>query len=87
MDSLIAVDIRAWFLKELGVDVPTPKILGGGSIVDFVKAALEKLTGLIGGASCKDDEESHAPQAHAPGMPVGGCTTAKDEDVAGIWLG
>ncbi|KAI0537157.1 hypothetical protein GGR58DRAFT_360228 [Xylaria digitata] len=31
MDSLIAVEIRSWFLKELSVDVPVLEILNGGS--------------------------------------------------------
>ena len=70
VDSLVAVDIRAWFLKELGADMPTLKILGGGSIADLVKAALEKIPELLGGASPKDDEESHAPQPPAPSIPV-----------------
>ncbi|KAF2274182.1 ketoacyl-synt-domain-containing protein [Westerdykella ornata] len=43
VDSLVAVDLRAWFLKELGVDVPTLKILGGGSIADLIRTALEKM--------------------------------------------
>lgn len=70
VDSLVAVDIRAWFLKELGVDVPTLKILGGGSIAEFIKTALEKMPELLDGASPKDDEESHAPQAPPPSMPT-----------------
>lgn len=70
VDSLVAVDIRAWFLKELGVDVPTLKILGGGSIADFVKAALEKMPDLLGGGLPKYDEENRAPQPPAPGIPV-----------------
>jgi len=44
VDSLVAVDIRSWFLKELEVDVPTLKILGGGSIADLIKTALEKVS-------------------------------------------
>jgi hybrid polyketide synthase/nonribosomal peptide synthetase ACE1 len=43
VDSLVAVDIRAWFLKELGVDVPTLKILGGGSVAELIKTALERM--------------------------------------------
>ncbi|KAI1090949.1 hypothetical protein F5B19DRAFT_493920 [Rostrohypoxylon terebratum] len=43
VDSLVAVDIRSWFLKELEVDVPTLKILGGGTIADLVKTALDKM--------------------------------------------
>ena len=70
VDSLVAVDIRAWFLKELGVDVPTLKILGGGSVADLIKAALERRPDLLGGASPKEDTEIHAPQPAAPSVPV-----------------
>lgn len=39
----MAVEIRSWFLKELDVDVPVLKILGGASIGDLISIALEKL--------------------------------------------
>ncbi|OAA53529.1 Beta-ketoacyl synthase [Cordyceps fumosorosea ARSEF 2679] len=32
IDSLVAVEIRTWFLKQLRVDVPVMKILGGSTI-------------------------------------------------------
>ena len=32
IDSLVAVEIRTWFLKELGTDIAVLKILGGDSI-------------------------------------------------------
>lgn len=44
MDSLVAVDVRSWFLQELGVDMPVLKILGGASVADLVQDAIEKLT-------------------------------------------
>ncbi|KAK3995851.1 hypothetical protein QBC44DRAFT_388103 [Cladorrhinum sp. PSN332] len=47
VDSLGAVDIRSWFLKEVAVDVPTLKVLGGGSVKDLVGTALEKMAGLV----------------------------------------
>jgi hybrid polyketide synthase/nonribosomal peptide synthetase ACE1 len=43
VDSLVAVDIRAWFLKELEADVPTLKVMGGGSVSVLVKTALAKM--------------------------------------------
>ncbi|KAI1117994.1 hypothetical protein F5Y14DRAFT_293895 [Nemania sp. NC0429] len=43
VDSLVAVDIRSWFRKELDVDVPTLKVLGGGSIADLLREALGKM--------------------------------------------
>jgi len=44
VDSLIAVEIRSWFLKELTVDLPVLKVLSGlpvGGMIDF---AVEKLS-------------------------------------------
>ncbi|KAI1772860.1 putative polyketide synthase [Hypoxylon cercidicola] len=43
VDSLVAVEMRSWFLKELGVDVPVMKILGGTSIANLVDDVLHKL--------------------------------------------
>ncbi|OQE37918.1 hypothetical protein PENCOP_c009G08357 [Penicillium coprophilum] len=34
-DSLVAVEIRSWFLTEIGQDVPVLKLLGGGSVADL----------------------------------------------------
>ncbi|OCL09152.1 ketoacyl-synt-domain-containing protein, partial [Glonium stellatum] len=39
IDSLMAVDVRSWFLKELNVDIPVFKILGGASINDLCNEA------------------------------------------------
>ena len=43
IDSLVAVEIRSWFLKELNVDVPVLKIIGGDSIADLCTDALSKI--------------------------------------------
>lgn len=43
VDSLVAVEVRSWFLKELAVDVPVMKILGGASITDLVDVVMQKL--------------------------------------------
>ncbi|KAJ0315623.1 hypothetical protein COL5a_011935 [Colletotrichum fioriniae] len=43
VDSLVAVEMRSWFLKELGVDVPVMTILGGASIADLVRLVVDKL--------------------------------------------
>ena len=34
VDSLVAVEIRAWFLKGINIDMPVFKILGGASVTD-----------------------------------------------------
>lgn len=43
IDSLIAVEMRAWFVKEVEVDVPVMKILGGASMAELVDFVLENL--------------------------------------------
>ncbi|KAK3369536.1 hypothetical protein B0T24DRAFT_722419 [Lasiosphaeria ovina] len=42
-DSLVAVDIRSWFLNELGVDLPVLKILNSPSVRDLLVSAQELL--------------------------------------------
>jgi hybrid polyketide synthase / nonribosomal peptide synthetase ACE1 len=43
IDSLVAVEVRSWFLKELEIDMPVLKILSGGSIADLLSFSVEKL--------------------------------------------
>ncbi|KAB8230052.1 uncharacterized protein BDW43DRAFT_170617 [Aspergillus alliaceus] len=59
VDSLVAVDIRAWFLKELGADVPTLKVMGGGSISELVKIAVAQMPSL---------EQSAEPEPAVPAV-------------------
>ncbi|KAK9782755.1 putative Hybrid PKS-NRPS [Seiridium cardinale] len=41
-DSLLAIEIRGWFLKELRVDVPVLKVLSGDSISDLCTDATRR---------------------------------------------
>lgn len=54
LDSLVAVEVRSWFLKEFAVDVPVLKILGGtrmGEVIGFVVRELPAdLVPLVRGA-------------------------------------
>ncbi|TRX87742.1 hypothetical protein FHL15_011367 [Xylaria flabelliformis] len=43
VDSLVAVDVRAWFQNELDVDVPTLKILSSVSIADLLNETVDKM--------------------------------------------
>jgi hybrid polyketide synthase/nonribosomal peptide synthetase ACE1 len=45
LDSLIAVELRTWFLKELDVDIPILRILGDTPIKDLLHFSLERLPG------------------------------------------
>jgi hybrid polyketide synthase/nonribosomal peptide synthetase ACE1 len=44
VDSLVAVTLRSWFSKELGIDVPVLKVLGGASVADLASNAFDKLS-------------------------------------------
>ncbi|KAK4449716.1 hypothetical protein QBC34DRAFT_463102 [Podospora aff. communis PSN243] len=43
VDSLIAVEIRSWFLKVVGVDMPVLRIIGGSSITNICKDVVARL--------------------------------------------
>ncbi|KAF7155441.1 hypothetical protein CNMCM5623_007512 [Aspergillus felis] len=43
IDSLMAVEVRTWFLRELDVDMPVLKVLAGGNIQDLVHDAVRRL--------------------------------------------
>ncbi|KAL2864310.1 uncharacterized protein BJX67DRAFT_383970 [Aspergillus lucknowensis] len=43
IDSLVAVEVRGWFLKELKTDMPVLKVLGGGSVAVLCQETLDKL--------------------------------------------
>ncbi|KAK4164415.1 hypothetical protein QBC43DRAFT_353361 [Cladorrhinum sp. PSN259] len=75
IDSLVAVEIRAWFQKEMDIDVPVLKILGGATVTDLISFAHEKLSatltpklGSTGTSSSASAEVTTA--AKAPTTPV-----------------
>jgi hybrid polyketide synthase/nonribosomal peptide synthetase ACE1 len=43
IDSLFAGEVRSWFLKELKVDIPVLKVVGGASLSELCERALEEL--------------------------------------------
>ena len=42
MDSLVAIELRAWFANEFGADVAIFEILGESSLVEFSRLVAEK---------------------------------------------
>ncbi|KAJ5815771.1 hypothetical protein N7474_007548 [Penicillium riverlandense] len=47
IDSLVAVDLRSWFLKELAVDMPVLKIFNAVSIRELLASAAELLSDAL----------------------------------------
>ena len=81
MDSLVAVEIRSWFLKELKADIPVLKILKGSTPNALLDSVWESLpVDLVGSRaptaqpkaelSSQEEESQAAPvQGPAPQLP------------------
>lgn len=73
IDSLVAVEIRSWFQKEIDIDVPVLMILGGATISDLISHAQGKLArsaGAVGinvepAQSAEEGSESNAAATSA----------------------
>ncbi|PGH16793.1 hypothetical protein AJ80_05108 [Polytolypa hystricis UAMH7299] len=72
VDSLVAVDIRSWFLKEPGIDLPVLKILNSPSVRELVLSAQELLPDtaipLVSGTSvpANTTEEARLAEQETP---------------------
>jgi hybrid polyketide synthase/nonribosomal peptide synthetase ACE1 len=44
IDSLVAVDLRVWFTKELDLDMPVLKLLGGATVAQMVEDTVERMS-------------------------------------------
>ena len=44
LDSLVAVDMRAWFSSELEIDIPILKLLGGATVGTLVEEAVKSIS-------------------------------------------
>ena len=71
IDSLVAVEVRSWFLKELNVDVPVLKIIGGDSIAELCTEALGRFQckGIWQGTETEPEHEPVTKLAGAKDAP------------------
>lgn len=75
VDSLVAVDLRSWFIKEISVDMPVLKIFNAASVRDLLESAACLLPDTMI-PNVKNDEEAvpkasdvilpHPPQMAPP---------------------
>lgn len=62
IDSLVAVEIRGWFSKKIGIDVPVVKILGRSSVAQICTDASKEIMTTRGGeAPNNGDTEPEKP--------------------------
>ena len=66
LDSLVAVMVRSWFLKEIEVDIPVLKILDGSSISDLLQLAVSKIPASI---TCVEEPKSYTDTPSASLTP------------------
>ncbi|KAH7139912.1 polyketide synthase [Dactylonectria estremocensis] len=81
IDSLVAVEIRTWFLKELGAEVAVVKILGGDTVIQVCTWATKKVMAINmkkKEAAQQDDAaaEKTAPAPNAIPTPAAPAKTA-----------
>ncbi|PGH21386.1 hypothetical protein AJ80_03303 [Polytolypa hystricis UAMH7299] len=70
LDSLVAVEVRSWFLKELDVDIPVLKVVGGASLAELCQLALKKLPEELIGGGDKQENSSAKQEKQEPTKPA-----------------
>ncbi|KAL9598446.1 MAG: hypothetical protein Q9219_004482 [cf. Caloplaca sp. 3 TL-2023] len=71
VDSLVAVEVRTWFLKELKVDIPVLKMMGGASILELCQIALDKLPHNLPAGGSESTEPPTKPRVDQSRTPDG----------------
>ncbi|KAI9043017.1 uncharacterized protein KD926_004808 [Aspergillus affinis] len=77
VDSLVAVDLRTWFVKELGVDIPVIKLLNSACIGELIDYALTKLPKELLQASSDSTDEPKASQSTGSNRQLAAPTKAE----------
>ncbi|KAK7710249.1 NRPS [Diaporthe eres] len=88
IDSLVAVELRSWFLREMDIDMPVLKFLNGASVSDISKDALARLSAssraqATADSSTQDDKTllSDAESlSSGQSSPIGSGTEAQTRD-------
>ncbi|QKX63146.1 uncharacterized protein TRUGW13939_10315 [Talaromyces rugulosus] len=65
VDSLVAVEVRSWFLKEVGKDMPVLKVLGGASIAALSDEIAADVFADRATAKTPVDERAEVPSSDA----------------------
>ncbi|KAF2819225.1 hypothetical protein CC86DRAFT_148859 [Ophiobolus disseminans] len=66
IDSLVAVDMRSWFSKELDLDMPVLKLLGGATVEEMVQDTTERLSPDFTPKLKAEDEEVLVQEETSP---------------------
>lgn len=80
IDSLVAVDVRTWFTKEIGVEVQVLALLGGASIATLIQDSVGKLDRALIPNVKADAEDAVASEA----APVPGSESDTEGSKSGV---
>lgn len=69
IDSLNAVDLRTWFMKEAKIDVPVLRILGGATLRELLDFALDLLPTEVAPAKSPDFKPNSKPAGTSAPTP------------------
>lgn len=83
IDSLLAVEIRGWFVKSIEVNIPVLKILSGVSVADLIAIATETIpAALVPNINADPGEAPPEPVKSKPqSAPVKAASPAKSTPV------
>ncbi|KAJ5747124.1 uncharacterized protein N7511_008820 [Penicillium nucicola] len=82
VDSLVAVDLRSWFLKELGVDMPVLKIFNAASVRELLATAAEVLPEtLVPNLPSIEQFPNAATRQPAPVVPVANIDSNTSDEI------
>lgn len=85
VDSLSAVTVSSWFSKNLNIDVPLLKILGGASVTDLVDETLSRLAPeAIPLAHSRLSEKVAQPTAEVQLTAPSSTVDASDESILSV---
>lgn len=66
VDSLLAVDLRSWFSKEFGVDMPVLRLLGGATVTELVEDVINRLNPELVPNMAQEGEETAGEASQNP---------------------
>ncbi|KAI5865338.1 putative polyketide synthase [Durotheca rogersii] len=85
LDSLVSVDIRSWFLKNLQVNIPVLKIMGNDTMANMVQLAVDSIPAdllpLLAGGEDSTSESADATSDDRSVRDMSGITTPMTEIV------
>lgn len=79
IDSLVAVEIRSWFLKEIETEIPVFKVLSGGSFMQLLEYAVENMPNKLT-PNLNDSSKTSGTDRPITEQPVSSTPNSRSKD-------